>query len=481
MNNLNDESLFTKGLEYYKKNQLEDSLNFLVKIKKKNLNTLKLISIILIKKNDIKNAKIALNKILSYDKKNLFAINSLGDLYKIEKNYTNAEIFFKKSISCDKNFVPGYFNLASLYEDKGELKLAKKFYVKVIEVDNKNYAAYFNLQRLDDSLISDDTIKKIKDQLKIKHNLKDKNIAYGHFILAKNHRKKNEIYKEIKELSEGHKIFFNSDPMNKFAVKYWLDTVPAMINKKFSFKDTEQNKIKFSNIHPIFIFGIPRSGTTLVETIITSGEKKIYNAGENFILQKAFQNLQKNKKIYEKEESIKVDTDFLRKKIINNYMEIFSIQSEKFTFIDRTMTNFYFAEILLEVFPNAKIINCKRDSFHNLVAIYQQCLNNLPWSHNIKDIKKYISIYNSKLKNLKKIYHKNILTVELRKLTEFPEDVSKEIMSFCKLNWSDKVLKYYKRKDLICSTASNIQIREKIFKYDNSKFLPYKEFLDNFQ
>ena len=35
MNNLNDESLFTKGLEYYKKNQLEDSLNFLVKIKKK--------------------------------------------------------------------------------------------------------------------------------------------------------------------------------------------------------------------------------------------------------------------------------------------------------------------------------------------------------------------------------------------------------------------------------------------------------------
>ena len=41
------------------------------------------------------------------------------------------------------------------------------------------------------------------------------------------------------------------------------------------------------------------------------------------------------------------------------------------------MTNLL-AEILLEVFPNAKIINCKKDSFHNLVAIYQQCLNNLP-------------------------------------------------------------------------------------------------------
>ena len=83
-------------------------------------------------------------------------------------------------------------------------------------------------------------------------------------------------------------------------------------------------------------------------------------------------------------------------------MKQFSIQSIKFKFIDRTMTNFFFSEILLEIFPNAKIINCKRDNFHNLVAIYQQCLNNLPWSHNVKDIKKYISIYNYKFKKFRK-------------------------------------------------------------------------------
>ena len=161
---------------------------------------------------------------------------------------------------------------------------------------------------------------------------------------------------------------------------------------------------------------------------------------------------------------------------MNGYMKQFSVLSEKFKFIDRTMTNFFFSEILLKLFPNAKIINCRRDPFHNLVAIYQQCLNNLPWSHNVDDIKKYISIYNKQLKNLEKNYNKNILNVELKKLTEFPEDTSKEIMSFCKLNWSEKVLKYYEREDLICTTASNIQIREKIFKYDSDKFLPYKEF-----
>ncbi len=479
MSNFKDESLYFKGLEYYKKNQLDNCLDYLVKIKKKNLNTLKLICQTYIKKNDIKNAKITLNEILSLDKESLFALNCLGDVNKLEKNYVDAEKFYKKIIIYNKNYVPAYFNLASLYEDKGDLELAKNYYLKVIKIDSKNYAAYFNLQRLDENLITEQTIKNINIDLNYNNNLKDKNIAYGHFLLAKSYRKKKQTKMEIKELSKGHKIFFNSDPINKHAVNYWLKAVPKMMDKNLLFENKDKEN-KLNNIEPIFIFGIPRTGTTLVEAIITSGVEKIYNAGENFILQKAMQTLQENKKINESEKFIKLDVSFLKKNIINSYMRQFSIFTKKFKFIDRTMTNFFFSEILLELFPNAKIINCKRDPFHNLVAIYQQCLNNLPWAHDIEDIKKYISIYYKKLKKLEKNYKKNILNIELKKLTEFPEDTSKEIMSFCKLNWSEKVLKYYEREDLICTTASNIQIREKIFKYDSDKFLRYKEFFDNF-
>ena len=478
MTNFKDESFYSKGLEYYKKNQLDNSLDFLVKIKKKNLNTLKLISQIHIKKNNIDNAKQVLNEILKLDKENLFAINSLGDLNKIEKNYLEAEKLYRKSISCSKNFLPAYFNLASLCEDKGELTQAKNHYLKVTKIDNKNYAAYFNLQRLEENSITEQTIKNIDKDLNMNQNFNDKNIAYGHFVLAKNYRKKKKIKMEIKELSKGHKIFFDSDPTNKHAVNYWLNIIPKMMTKNLLFENNK--KINSKKIKPIFIFGIPRSGTTLVEAIITSGVEKIYNAGENFILQKALQKSQINKKIMESEKSIKLDIGYLKNEIENSYMKQFSILSENFKFIDRTMTNFFFSEILLELFPNAKIINCKRDPFHNLVAIYQQCLNNLPWSHNVKNIKKYISLYNQKLEDLKKKYNKNILNVELKKLTEFPEDTSKEIMSFCKLNWSEKVLRYYEREDLICTTASNIQIRKKIFKYDSDKFLRYKEFFDNF-
>ena len=481
MTNFDDKTLYSKGLKFYKKNQLDNSLNFLMKIENKDLNTLKLMSQIYMKKTDFDNAKTILCEILNLDKKNIFALNSLGDLNKIEKNFINAEKYYLKSISFDENLISGYFNLASLYEDKGELDLAKKNYLKVIEIDDKNYAAFFNLQRLQENLITEEIIKRIDDDLKINQNSKNKSIAYGHFVIAKNYRKKNETKKELIELSKGHKIFFDSDPINKDAVNYWLVTVPKMVNKNFQFENTDKHKIEPSNFEPIFIFGIPRSGTTLVETIITSGDEKIYNAGENFILQKALQKSQLNKKLQEREKSIKIDSGFLKKNIINSYIKQLSAQTEKLKFIDRTMTNFFFSEVLLEIFPNAKIINCKRDNFHNLIAIYQQCLNNLPWSHDVENIKKYISIYNFKLKNLNKNYSKNILNIELKTLTEFPEESSKKIMSFCNLKWSDKVLKFYERKDLICTTASNIQIREKIYKYDSAKFLPYKEYFDNFK
>ena len=61
-----------------------------------------------------------------------------------------------------------------------------------------------------------------------------------------------------------------------------------------------------------------------------------------------------------------------------------------------------------------------------------------------------------------------------------PKEVSKKLFKFCGLKWNEKVLKFYKREDLIVTTASNIQIRENINKYDFEKYEPYKEFLKIF-
>ena len=66
-------------------------------------------------------------------------------------------------------------------------------------------------------------------------------------------------------------------------------------------------------------------------------------------------------------------------------------------------------------------------------------------------------------------------------LTLNSEKISKEMFNFCKLEWSSDSLEYHKRKDLFSTTASNIQIREKIYKYNKEKYNYYKKYLKEFE
>ena len=71
--------------------------------------------------------------------------------------------------------------------------------------------------------------------------------------------------------------------------------------------------------------------------------------------------------------------------------------------------------------------------------------------------------------------------LQLEKLINNPEEESKKIMEYCELPWDKKCLEFYKRKDLISKTASNIQIRGAINKDNLKKYLPYKEYLNKYQ
>ena len=70
--------------------------------------------------------------------------------------------------------------------------------------------------------------------------------------------------------------------------------------------------------------------------------------------------------------------------------------------------------------------------------------------------------------------------LQFEKLVNNPEEESKKLMKFCELPWDKKCLEFYKRKDFISKTASNIQIRQAIYKHSLEKYLPYKKFLNQY-
>jgi len=92
----------------------------------------------------------------------------------------------------------------------------------------------------------------------------------------------------------------------------------------------------------------------------------------------------------------------------------------------------------------------------------------------------YFNNYFEIIQNYKKINANHIYELKFEKLVDNPEEESKKLMKFCELPWDKKCLEFYKRKDMISKTASNVQIREAIYRHSLDKYLPYKKYLDKY-
>ena len=114
------------------------------------------------------------------------------------------------------------------------------------------------------------------------------------------------------------------------------------------------------------------------------------------------------------------------------------------------------------------------------MSILQNNLTELAWTHDIKNIFKYFNNYFNIIENFNNSNPNKIYNLEIEKLSNYPEVESKKLMKYCELPWDKNCLEFYKRKDLISKTASNIQIRKGIFKHSLEKYLPYKNLLSQY-
>jgi tetratricopeptide (TPR) repeat protein len=428
-------------------------------------------------KGDLINAEINLKKALVFDPNNFVALNNIGNIYSIKNNHEKAKTFFSKAIKIKPDYGNAIFNLALINEEMGNNEESVKLYKKAINCDPDNLGFYYNLSRIDKNFFKDNTVEIIK---KILDDNKSTNFdkSSGFFILAEEQRKKINLKEEFNYLIEAHKYFyFSNEKINSQGSFYWIRFMPKII-KKFSFPVKKKTSKK---IRPIFIMGLPRSGSTLIESILCSGKKIIPNGGETAIFNKTLLEINKkfftNKVYLDDTKKLEVDENLFVQRVLDHYESINLLDKNKENiFTDKSLENFFFIEIIVKFFPDSKIIVCKRNIFQIILSIYQNFLPKIKWSHSIENILEYIDNYLKVIEDFKKKYPDKIYTIELEELTKNPLDLSKDLFNFCNLEWDKKCLEFYRRDDLVSKTASNLQVRGKIFINNRKKYTAYKEF-----
>tara|TARA_Y100000389_G_C17454712_1_gene517307 strand:+ start:1447 stop:2949 length:1503 start_codon:yes stop_codon:yes gene_type:complete len=484
--------LITKAKKFYDDKNFFEAKTYLLKAlkdakidEKLKLTLYYLIADICYKVNDFIDAENYLLKYIKYDKSNSKIFNFLGNVCLKKRNYKNSEKFYIKSINLDNDNEIALTNLAVLYQNLGNQKNAASLYKKILKKNPKNIGALYNLSNIDKTIINKENILKLNDLVN-KKELTNFNIASSYFLLADNEKNKKNFEEEINLLSKANDYSFRvNDNINKQSNEYWLKIIPNKFNKIY-YKNDEKYFTEVENFFPIFIVGLPRCGSTLIESIISSGKNEVENLGETNLVNWAFLNtnrgiLEFSKNMNEKEK-IKINFDETAKKLKKafNNMNI-KEKSEKIIFLEKSLENFFYIELILNIYPNAKFINPYRNLIDNTFAIYKQFLSNISWSHSIDNILLYIDNYLTIIDFFKKKYPDKIYSISLENFTKNPKQISMNIFNFCNLEWDEKCLEFYKRKDLFSNTASNNQIRASVQKYDQSKYQAYRQILKDYQ
>ena len=393
----------------------------------------------------------------------------LGRVYSELQDFENSLNYYNKYLDHDKDSINCLINLAILYFNIGNKKNSEQYFKKVIKL-NKNYVlAYYGLFNLSNDLLTEKDFDYLKFILNNNNSLSLSDKSVINFLLSKKKKKEKNIEKELKFIEDYHKQSFNSNFSYNNQSQFYYENIIGNFNDKIKFIKREKS---FNNIKPIFIIGLPRSGSTLIEALLVSSEKKIKTYGESNFFNIAIIDQIKDQ-IFDKNFDIKnfeyiIDLSLLKKSLQDRY----KIDNET-KFLDKSLENVFNIDVILKIFPEAKFIHTSRNLNDSILSIYLSMLPELSWTLSLNTIKDYVHKYNKTISFFKKKFPKKILDISLEKLTSNSEKLSKEIFNFCELKWNKSSLEYYKRTDLFTKTLSSSQIRKKISKENQSKYEQY--------
>ena len=413
-----------------------------------------------------KKAFYIISKILENNPNDFKANFHMGKYYYDLNNLDKSVFFFQKSNNLQQNNPNIIFNLALALQGMGRTEQAKKEYLKLISINSKNIRAYYGLFILDIKNITDEFSQNLQSIINENTtSLYEKSLI--NFIFSKLAKKNNELKKEIHYLKIAHRNCYESNlAYNKQSDHYYKNIISNYYNK-FLFKNEFKEIPAFNRQKHIFIIGLPRSGSSLVETIISHNAPNITSVGEfhgfnRSILEQVGENL------YSENFTMIID----KKKFQNSLFERYNNFNNKI-YLDKSLENFFNIEIILEFFPNAKFIHTYRNYNDAVIGIYQAMLPELSWSHGIEKIIQYVEKYNKIINYFQKKYPEKILNIELSKLSNQKKQETKKILEFCDIKFDDQSLNFDKNDKLFSKTFSFLQVRKKIQKYEDNKYEPY--------
>jgi len=443
---------------------------------------------------------------LGLNSNDIFVLNNLGLINSNLNQNKEAREYLNKAISIKDNFMDALLNLGNLDLKEGKTESAKKNLYKALKqsksphtdvtinmalgnmnqqignfveaknnfeivskIDQSNTAADKSISTMHKYLNDEDPhlVLMIKKIDKIKD---DENLKLLYFALGK-------AYEDIENFKESFKYIKLGNNIADRQINYNTDNdknlFPEIVRV---FKSLNKNKTTNSKKKIIFILGMPRSGTTLIEQIISS-HKKVYGGGELSYMEDTIKKMinykpEKNNSLFESFKNIKsFNLEELKKSELEYTDKIKSHDYNEEFITDKAPLNFRWIGFIKLIFPNSKIIHCCRSGMDICYSNFKNSFSggSLGFCYNMKKLGNYFNMYKDLMSFWNDEFRDEIYDITYENLITNKIVEVEKLLKFCGLEWDDNCLNPHKNKKPV-GTASLAQIRVPIYKSSINKW-----------
>ena len=405
------------------------------------------------------------NKALSLKPDYAEAYNNLGNALQKQGKLEEAIAYFDKALSLKPNYVDTYNNMGNALKDQEKLKEAIASFNKALSLKPDYAEAHRNLSSLIKYKPGDKQVV-LANELIQRSDLNDNDRCQLHYTLAK-------MNEDLGNLAEAYENFVVGGKLRKKMLSYDFKQDELMFDQ---IKNTAPKLKELSTrIHiktitntPIFILGMPRSGTTLVEQII-SAHSQVHGAGELPFLNYFGNSLNFGKQIISSDNILQIRCAYLNalENVSNGYRFV----------TDKMPQNFWYVGLISKALPEAKIIHVKRDPAATCWSNFKHyfTVNGLGYSYDLNDTVNYFKQYKILMEFWDEQYSNKIYHLDYDTLTRQQEPETRKLIEHLELDWEDNCLSPHENKRSV-RTASQQQVRQKVYTGSSrawQKFLPY--------